>query len=203
MISTLTISIDIKSYWHCGSGRGGGDDADAIIETDSLGLPYIHGKHLKGLMREACEWLCGWGVPGWDSTLVDILFGRESTHKNGSLPGCVIIPHARLPVAFRTAVNADKALAAALKVTLASTAVDASGSAVDKSLRSMEAAVPLKLFTELRWDDSDRLLRCTPDELEKAKNIWSQRMTECLHFVLAVGAKRSRGFGRCQLRSVA
>ena len=41
--------------WHCGSGLAAGADVDALVIKDSDGLPYIPGKTMKGLLREAAE----------------------------------------------------------------------------------------------------------------------------------------------------
>src|SRR5690625_450439 len=55
-----TLQIQIFSYWHTGSGMGKGPELDATVIRDSTGLPYLPGRTIKGLLREAlltCEQL--------------------------------------------------------------------------------------------------------------------------------------------------
>lgn len=51
----ITYKIEFFSEWHCGSGLSAGADTDALVIKDSEGFPYIPGKTLKGLFREAIE----------------------------------------------------------------------------------------------------------------------------------------------------
>ena len=51
----LNIKIEFFSPWHCGSGLSAGADADSLVIKDTNGLPYIPGKTIKGLIREAVE----------------------------------------------------------------------------------------------------------------------------------------------------
>ncbi len=52
--------VEISGWWHAGTGRGGGEDADAVVAKDRYGLPYLPGRHLKGLLRDACLRLERW-----------------------------------------------------------------------------------------------------------------------------------------------
>ena len=51
----LNIKIEFFSPWHCGSGLSAGADADSLVIKDINGLPFIPGKTIKGLIREAVE----------------------------------------------------------------------------------------------------------------------------------------------------
>lgn len=51
----LTIKIEFFSPWHCGSGLSAGADVDSLVIKDINGLPFIPGKTIKGLIREAVE----------------------------------------------------------------------------------------------------------------------------------------------------
>ena len=46
-------SIQFLSDWHCGSGLTSGADTDAETLKDESGLPYIPGKTIKGLFKDA------------------------------------------------------------------------------------------------------------------------------------------------------
>jgi CRISPR/Cas system CSM-associated protein Csm3 (group 7 of RAMP superfamily) len=47
------LTIDIRGYWHSGTGRGSGSHLDALVDTAHDGLPYLSGRHIKGLLRDA------------------------------------------------------------------------------------------------------------------------------------------------------
>lgn len=51
----LNIVIQIHSQWHCGSGLSAGADLDALVIKDPNNMPYIPGKTVKGLIKEAVE----------------------------------------------------------------------------------------------------------------------------------------------------
>ncbi len=53
----LFYGLKLQGRWHFGSGleRGSLDRANL---RDGRGLPYIPGSHVKGKIREQCEWLC-------------------------------------------------------------------------------------------------------------------------------------------------
>jgi CRISPR/Cas system CMR subunit Cmr4 (Cas7 group RAMP superfamily) len=49
----ITYKILFHSEWHCGSGLSSGSDLDALVVKDAEGFPFIPGKTLKGLLKEA------------------------------------------------------------------------------------------------------------------------------------------------------
>ena len=51
----IKYTITMHSYWHCGSGLAAGSDVDALVVKDSNGLPFVPGKTMKGLVKEAVE----------------------------------------------------------------------------------------------------------------------------------------------------
>jgi len=53
------LKIDILSYWLAGTGRGSSGSYDEKPLVDEHGIPYIPGKHLKGLLKE--------GLRSWES----------------------------------------------------------------------------------------------------------------------------------------
>jgi hypothetical protein len=60
MTERKVVLVEISGWWHAGTGRGGGEDADAVVAKDRYGLPYLPGRHLKGLLRDACLRLEHW-----------------------------------------------------------------------------------------------------------------------------------------------
>ena len=76
-----TMILRIQGYWAVGSGKGGGNEVDNRIDRDSDGLPYVPGKMLKGLIKEACIRLQKAGNKDFD--FIDEVFG--SADENSSL----------------------------------------------------------------------------------------------------------------------
>ena len=57
-MKTINYSIQIYTYWHCGSGLAAGADVDLLPVKNKKGLPYVPGKTIKGLVREAADTIC-------------------------------------------------------------------------------------------------------------------------------------------------
>lgn len=54
-MSNIKYTIEFYSQWHCGSGLSAGADVDALVVKDKDYMPYVPGKTIKGLVREAVE----------------------------------------------------------------------------------------------------------------------------------------------------
>lgn len=192
-MNTGILRIEILSYWHPGTGRGGGTVVDAAAHRDSAGLPVIPGRHLKGLLRHALERAEAWGWPGY-SGLAQQLFGTRSEYPavgGFPLPGCLRVSDARLPeaVANWLATGDGKKLTPRLFRSIHATAIDAdSGAAKDGSLRGIEVVIPLTL--EARIDAA---------AADPVPTDWSARLDGVLPLIDAVGAHRARGLGRAIL----
>ena len=53
----INYTIKFHTYWHCGSGLAAGGDADLLVVKDKDGVPFVPGKTIKGLVREAVDLL--------------------------------------------------------------------------------------------------------------------------------------------------
>ncbi len=53
----IRYKIQFHTFWHCGSGLASGADADLLVIKDKDGIPYVPGKTVKGLLREAFDLL--------------------------------------------------------------------------------------------------------------------------------------------------
>lgn len=85
---TIRYKIEFYTYWHCGSGLSAGADVDLLAIKDEEGFPFIPGKTVKGLIREATETLVKLNLdryPSWDE--VEKIFGQDN-----SLQGCAFSP---------------------------------------------------------------------------------------------------------------
>ena len=193
------LRIDLVEPWHAGSGRGDGPGADALVIRDAAGLPYLPGKTLKGLLREALELVTACGRGG-GSSVVDELFGStgDSTALAGArrfttTEGRLFVGSAHLgrdaEERRRWAAWAQgrPELVEKLFTLISSTKIDADGVASDQTLRTIQYAVPVTLFAEVEPKGE------LPPE-------WRVQLAAALPLVRSLGTRRNRGFGRCTLR---
>lgn len=183
----MILEIQILSYWHTGSGFGRGADVDALVLKNRNSLPYLPGRTVKGLLREAMQCCEDAGaVPGGTA---DTLFGTPSQKgKNtGSVPGILTFGNAELRKQERRWLSSTEGSGAreALYDTVASTSIDSSsGVAVYRTLRTIELCVPLTLESEIGGIPEKS---GTEEHLKKAAAL-----------LRALGSHRTRGLGRCR-----
>lgn len=168
---TINYQIDFFSPWHCGSGLAAGAETDALVIKDKNGLPFIPGRTVKGLVRQAVEEVSGLKGDGVD---VVALFGDE-----GSSPSSLFFSNAVLTDAE---VIVAEHLQSQLFSETAYTAIDKDGIAKQGSLRRMETVIPCQL--------QGRILGI-PSEEDKAA------IVESLAYIKNLGLHRNRGLGRC------
>lgn len=194
MNTTCNLIIDLRSYWHIGSGRGQGVHLDALTRRDPHGLPLLPGRSVRGLLRDA---VCHAQALGWygdQPSLHESLFGRRvADGEHEILPGCLRVSDARLPPALSDwlAHKDQAALREGLFAQLFSTAIDdASGTALRSSLRGIEVCIPLELQARVELLPG---AQGVPDA-------WQQQLALALPLIHGIGANRSRGMGRAVLR---
>jgi CRISPR/Cas system CSM-associated protein Csm3 (group 7 of RAMP superfamily) len=184
-MKTVSLNIDITSFWHIGSGHGRGGDVDAVVLRDTAGLPYIPGKTIKGLIREAAQIaednqkLAAGTVSAW--------FGKNTDEKPKSpeIPGKLVFDNAHIEIHDRDVLVNNKDLTAGLFVSIASTKIDSeTGVAEDQTLRRKEVVIPLTLQTHIHG----------PDDTE-----WVNVLQKALPLVRTLGVNRHRGLGRCSM----
>lgn len=172
----INYEIEFFSPWHCGSGQGGGNDADYCPVRDVDGFPFVPGKTVKGLFRDAAATL-------FDADFVAKIFG-VSSRKNGSesQEGLAIWSDARLSTETRKKILKEK-LANELYISQYFIKIDDAGQAEDKALRNGEYAVPVKLYGKIENLSEDDV----------------KMLSDCTGFIKHLGLQRSRGFGRCRI----
>ncbi len=81
------IKIELKSDTLIGSGEGFGALIDSDIVFDELGIPYIPGKRIKGILRESYEEIIGLLIKNVSSSFSppDDLFGKVGSGKETAL----------------------------------------------------------------------------------------------------------------------
>ena len=182
----IQYDITLLEYWQSSSGLGQGALADSECIKDNDGLPYIPGKTIKGLWRDAVCMLATYDHDIEDS-VVDDLFGAEASEIDGtataSRPGQAHWSSAMLPFHTATAIS-DAHISAELYSTVSSTAINRQGVAKDHSLRSAEVCMPLTLQGSVSVVDSH------------AEQV-TALLTKAAPLLRRVGMSRHRGMGRC------
>ncbi len=205
------LCFELLGWWHPGTGRGDGVGADAVVLRDPAGLPYLPGRTVKGLLREAVHLGVAAGLTGLDASVEERLFGTALADKGGdervrkleearfrTHAGCLRFNDAVLG-ATRTEAAAWRAWAATddgkvkvreLVSTLASTAIDpASGTVREQTLRTIEVAAPVTLWAPISVEGD-------------APVPWTSLRDAAALFLRAVGSHRTRGLGRCAVTIV-
>ena len=182
----IKYKIEFLSEWHIGSGLDSGADADSIVLKDENNLPYIPGKTLKGLLREAAEVINYYDSSLVTQSFIDDVFGEKPDEDKNGKPKAA---KSFFSDAFLTdqvkkyfLTNPGKKQKQFLFMNLASTKIDDAGQAEDHSLRNMEVTIPLTLYAEII------------DFPEKYKS----QVEYCLKYVKKLGLNRNRGLGRCK-----
>ena len=174
-MGTIKYEIEFFSNWHCGSGLAAGADVDALVIKDENGLPYVPGRTVKGLLREAATDLSN------DQAIINSIFGVSGDEANHQV-GESFFSNAVLPLAESSYI-VDQELQFHLFQTFASTRIDENGIAQDHSLRKIETVVPCKLEGEILN---------VPDGAE-------QTIEDAMSFIKRMGTGRNRGYGRCKI----
>jgi CRISPR/Cas system CSM-associated protein Csm3 (group 7 of RAMP superfamily) len=172
----ITYQIQFHSFWHSGSGLSGGVVTDAnVLKTDN-GLPYIAGKTLKGLLREAAMVLKDTGTKFISDDFMPEVFGKSNIDKGTECH----FTNAYLSENLGKKLEGREQM---LYQEIASTAIDSNGQAIKHSLREMEVTIPLVLYAQI-------IDFPNTEGFEKELNY-------CLQYVKEMGTKRHRGLGRC------
>lgn len=184
-MQTINYTISFLTDWHCGSGLSAGADADALVVKDKDHLPFIPGKTLKGLIRQAVEELVSFGVPLKDNTLVEKTFGKRTNNDNNAVmkQGSAFFSNAELDGLTKQYIIQEN-LQDYLYRNIASTAIDPkTGIAKDHTLRKVEVCAPCDLHGYI-----DNV----PEEMVSL-------ITDGLKYIKRMGVNRNRGLGRCTI----
>lgn len=182
----LNYTIEFFTYWHCGSGLAKGADVDLLVIKDDNGLPFVPGKTVKGLLKEAALELAAYGEFSDDDVLE--AFGKEADEKTNSpsKPGSLSFSNAVLSSKEHDALVANNAQEYVYS-SIASTAIcPETGVAKDHSLRKMEVVVPCIVEgTIMNVDGSSALI-----------------LKRAMKMVKRLGSNRNRGLGRCKFTAI-
>lgn len=204
----INLHIELQNYWHAGTGSGSGTHLDALTEKDRYGLPFLAGKHIKGLLRHAVHRAEEWGwfsasLPeGSASDLETLIFGSRSQQekREKTLPGMLRVDDAQLSAIESNFLKQNTEFKPFLYQEIYSTAINAAGTAKAHSLRGIEVVLPVVLVAELSLEVT--ALEATHREQQKQ---WLQNnpsfawLEQVLPLIDSVGANRTRGLGEAVL----
>lgn len=195
----ITYTLKFYSEWHCGSGLAAGADLDALVIKDKNKLPYVPGKTIKGLVREAVENILSFksGINEENKELFIRTFGnaddedwnmlKDDSEKDKEKKedrmrkGETFFTNAELDDALKKIIIREK-LEPYLYRAVSSTAINENGVAKEYSLRRMETVIPCELTGKIVD---------VPDE-------FAEFVKGGLKYIKRLGQNRNRGLGRCE-----
>lgn len=177
------IDIEFQSFWTAGTGGGRGRHLDAVCHRDEQGFPAMPSSQVRGTLRETAERLAKSRLLGWTDAMVDKVFGSRTENGGRGKPGGLqfsgdfeVGDTVRSPFAGRQELLFER---------IAATRINEDGVAEDKTLRYIEAAVPLTLTTFIEWGAKD-----VPPEN------WVALLDAVAAATLAFGKAKNDGYGR-------
>ena len=195
----IKYKIEFHTDWHCGSGLAAGADVDALVVKDKNGMPFIPGKTMKGLVREAVEELFFLtdGFKNEDKVKDFIKTFGNSEDRDAKI---YVVPTGleeskdfmKRSEAFFTNAVLNKAEYDAIDVNdaarfmyrdIASTSIKENGIAKVHSLRKMQVVVPCTLYGEILN---------VPEDM-------ADEIIQSFGFIKRMGQSRNRGLGRCTI----
>jgi len=138
----MKYKITFYDFWHLSSGVSAGTKLDSLVVKDDIGLPYVPGKTLKGLVRENIELL--------DKNKSSGIFGEEGSNIAKSY-----FSNATLDKDTKEYLKNDDKLKKHLFDKVTSTKIGLNGIADDDTLREIEVVVPLTLQGEIQTDEEE------------------------------------------------
>ncbi len=179
----MTINYELKffDYWHISSGLSGGSALDSYVVKDSIGLPYVPGKTIKGLVREAAEMF-------WEQEDIDKCFGsrgskEKQVNNDDTTQAQCYFSSATIDEEIAAQITSNE-LESNLFEIISATKIDENGIAADKSLRDIEVVLPITLI----------------GRIENIDDKFVQNLVQALKSVKRMGLNRNRGLGRCEFK---
>lgn len=180
-MTDIKFKIQFHSPWHCGSGLSAGADVDALVIKDEDKLPFIPGKTLKGLIREAVEDFLTF-TGGSFEDCIKRTFGEVDEKESNHTKGEAFFTNAYLDECDINYIKRNN-LQTFLYKKISSTAINEEGVAEKHSLRSFEVVVPCTLYASILFVDES----------------FAPTIIKSLGLIKRLGMKRNRGLGRCTI----
>lgn len=173
-MSDIHYKIEFYSYWHCSSGQAAGSDVDELVIKYPNGLPFVPGRTIKGLFRDACDELMRYNCV--DDSFIRCVFGEVNSKSECFFSDAVLSQDEEKYIL-------QEHLGAFLYDAVSATAIDEDGIAKDHSLRKIQVALPCTLYG---------IIEGVPEEYE-------MDLIKSMGMIKRLGRGRSRGFGRCTI----
>jgi len=207
-MNAMNLKIEIFEYWHAGTGRSGGPVVASEVIRTPAGLPYLPGKTLRGLLREGVQQAEESGLEEVPAGATARLFGKPPNTQTGGLhkreEGILRISDATLGADYETWAEQeeDAAVLEPLFGRITSTAINSNGQVKEKTLRTMEVAVPLTLEALIHEIEEKVVEEKVVEEkvVEESPADVAGWLTAGLKFIRGLGTQRRRGLGRVRFQ---
>lgn len=181
----INYEIHFHSYWHCSSGLSAGADIDTLVLKNADNLPYVPGRTMKGLVRDAINDICAFKADEAMSEAVSNAFGTENSTEKAGIRSQMYFSDAVLNEK-ESKVIVSRKLSRHLYQTVASTAIGQDGVALEHSLRKIQVTVPCVL---------EGKIMNVPEDI-------CQEIQDALKYIKRLGHHRNRGLGRCTINII-
>jgi CRISPR/Cas system CSM-associated protein Csm3 (group 7 of RAMP superfamily) len=181
MMTTLNYTITLISDWHIGSGLGAGAETDAEIIKTKDGLPYIPGKTIKGLLKDACKDITEVQPNKMSEKTITEIFGEQDSVTKATIAGSAFFSNATIAKTESDEITSN-GLQEYLYKNVSSTAIGENGIANQGSLRTLEVCMPISLIGTIEINENHR-----------------EALALAIKWVRHIGVNRNRGLGRCKL----
>ncbi len=197
-LDSFTIRLEMLSDWHVGTGYGDAT-VDRAVRRDRDGLPYVPGKTLRGVLRDACEQVAyglDEGSQGPWHEVLEAVFGDQPSLRTDDparppRAGVLHLGDARLPEADAAVLRAKPALARATTFVKPGVKISyKTGAAEPQCLRFDEVA---RGGLEL---EAPAVLQLPADAPNAMRLAASALLVAGLARLERLGGKRRRGTGR-------
>ncbi len=183
-MKNIKYKIEFFDDWHTGSGLTSGADIDALVIKDKNNLPFIPGKTMKGLIKEAVDAIMQFQKPENTKSYLST-FGAKSDKEKENQMSESFFTNAVLSEELSCSIVSNK-LQEFLFRDISSTAINENGIAKEHSLRRTETTIPCTLYGEIKN---------VPDE-------FSEIIGDGLKLIKRLGKGRNRGLGRCNIEII-
>lgn len=205
--TNFTISINMTSDWHIGSGSSRGE-IDSAIQRDADHLPYIPAKTLNGILRDGCEQVAlaldNGNKQGKWQNWVNFLFGSQPTLSNQAqteietpYPAALKIHSAFLSDSLRNSLQNKQQLKSAIAFMKPGVAIDPeTGSAKSNNLRFEEV---VRMGAILKSENCTLDFSGYPKITDDEKKVAFALLIAGTKLIDRIGGKRRRGNGKCEI----
>lgn len=180
----MKLKIKLYSFWATGTGKAGGS-LDSIVLKDKDNLPYIPGKTLKGLLRDAYAEIGGKNE--------ETLFGHSKAGVNDYLKKSDLATGILRFNSAKVLENRSEIIQYSnfLYHTKTAISLDGNGQAEHQSVRKNEMTIPIALEVDLYYKN------IIPEEKDNLK--YTEEIIKACKMLRLLGEKRYRGLGRCKI----